>query len=145
MIRCRIRECRRGPKRYRVSRITKETCKWKSRGDAEAQRGCQAKRGAYPFSVGQSRENERTEAEMEAELQSLQAGGERRGSNASHGVNCCREAVAEQLGIMGAEKAMYHFEILRGMLQIMSEAQTPPEQMPGKGGGEQRNPATDGG
>ena len=55
--------------------------------------------------------NDRTEDEMEAELQSLQAGEERTGSNASQGVNCRMEAVAEQLGIMGAEKAMYHFEL----------------------------------
>ena len=32
------------------------------------------------------------------------AGEERRGSNASQGVSCCMAAVAEQLGIMGAEK-----------------------------------------
>ena len=71
---------------------------------------------------------ERTEAEMEAELQNLQAGEERRGCNASQAVNCCME----ELGIMGAEKAVYHFELLRGMLQRMFEAQTRPEQMPGK-------------
>ena len=43
-----IRDCGRGPKRYRVSRLRKETCN--TRGNAEAQRGCQTKRGAYPFS-----------------------------------------------------------------------------------------------
>ena len=32
---------------------------------------------------------------------------------------------------MGAEKAMYHFELLRGMLQRMFVAQTLPQQMQG--------------
>ena len=37
---------------------------------------------------------------------------------------------------------MYNFQLLRGMLHRMFEAQTPPEQMLGKEEGEQRNPAT---
>ena len=36
------------------------------------------------------------------------------------------------MGFLGAEKAMYHFELLRGLLHRMFDAQTPPEQMPGK-------------
>ena len=55
--------------------------------------------------------NDRTEAEMKASLQSLQAGEETRGSSASQGVNCCinLEGVAAQLGILGAEKSDVSF------------------------------------
>ena len=35
--------------------------------------------------------------------------GGKKGSNASQGINCCMEVVAEQLGIMGAEKSDVSF------------------------------------
>ena len=111
---------------------TRKCCR--TRRDSEAQRGCQAGRGACPFSVGQSRENGRTEAEMEAELQSLQAGEERRASNASQGVGCCIvwKEWRSSWAFWERKKAMYHSDYLRGMLHRMVDAQTPPEQVPGK-------------
>ena len=42
-------------------------------------------------------------AEMAAQLQGLQAGEERRGSNTSQAVDCCMETMVEQLFAMGAD------------------------------------------
>ena len=41
------------------------------------------------------------DAETEAELQGLQAGEERRGSNASQAVECCLETMVEQIFALG--------------------------------------------
>ena len=104
------------------------------------------KRSVSVFLSNKVENNERPEAGVEAQLQSLRAAEERRGSNASQGVNCYinLDGVGEQLGILGAEKTMYHFELLRGTLHRMFDAQTPPSQMLGKEEEEQRNPATGG-
>ena len=45
--------------------------------------------------------NTMADAETEAELQGLQAGEERRGSNASQAVECCLETMAEQIFAFG--------------------------------------------
>ena len=67
------------------------------RGDAEAPRGAQAKRGAYFFLSNKVNKNKMADAEMTAELQRLQAGEERRGSNASQTGDCCLEALWQQI------------------------------------------------
>ena len=45
--------------------------------------------------------NTMADAEMEAKLQGLQAGEERRGSNASQAVECCLETMVEQIVDLG--------------------------------------------
>ena len=52
------------------------------------------------------------DAEMEAELQGLQAGEERRGSNASQAVDCCLETVVEQIFAMGTDQARSKFNAM---------------------------------
>ena len=51
-------------------------------------------------------------AEMEAELQGLQAGEERRGSNASQAVDCCLETKVEKVFAVGTDQARSEFEAL---------------------------------
>ena len=45
--------------------------------------------------------NTMADAETETELQGLQAGEERRGSNASQAVECCLETMVEQIFALG--------------------------------------------
>ena len=99
------------------------------------------------------------DAEMEAELQGLQAGEERRGSNASQAVDCCMETMVDQFFAMGADQARSKFDALcqvyiplllhggrvatgygigsesNGGLGPKSPKRNGKEQMPGKGGG----------
>ena len=49
------------------------------------------------------------DAEMETELEELQAGEERRGSNASQAVDCCMETMVEQFFAVGADQARSKF------------------------------------
>ena len=69
------------------------------------------------------------DAEMAAELQGLQAGKERKGSNASQAVDCCMETMVEQFFAMGAD-----YEVQVGCCKKL-EVYTPSAQMLGKGGG----------
>ena len=52
------------------------------------------------------------DAEMDAELQGLQDGEERRGSNASQAVECCLEMMVEQICAMGTDQARSKFDAL---------------------------------
>ena len=69
--------------------------------------------------------NKMSDAEMAAELQRLQAGEERRGSNASQTGDCCWEALVEQRFVLGVDQA-------RSKFCKKFEARVPSEQMPGK-------------
>ena len=72
-------------------------------------------------------------AELEAELRGLQAGEERRGSNASQVVaECCLDTVAEQPPTTGAVQAKLQLEVLFEKILKRFEARTPPAQMPVK-------------
>ena len=71
------------------------------------------------------------DAEMAAELQGLQAGEERRGSNASQAVDCCMETMVEQFFAMGADQARSEFDAMCLFLKKF-EAYAPHAQMPGK-------------
>ena len=74
--------------------------------------------------------NEMAEAEMEAELQGLQAGEEKKGSNASQAVECCWETMVEQNFALGVDQARRSFV---AMCQIFfKRLGTPPAQMRGK-------------
>ena len=55
--------------------------------------------------------HEVAEAEMEAELQGLQRGEERRGSNASQAVDCRMETMLEQILALGADQARSEVEV----------------------------------
>ena len=66
------------------------------------------------------------EAEMEAELQGLQAGEERRGSNASRTGDCCMEAAWQQFITLGTNRVEALFQRFH---REMGAAQ---EQMPGE-------------
>ena len=72
--------------------------------------------------------NEMADAEMEAELQGLQAGEERRGSNASQAVDCCMETVVEQIFALEADQARPGFEAMCQM--FIKRFGTPPARMP---------------
>ena len=56
--------------------------------------------------------NRMADAEMDAELQGLQVGEERRGSNASQAVDCCLETMVEQVFAMGTDQARSKFYAL---------------------------------
>ena len=55
--------------------------------------------------------NRTADAEMEAELQGLQAG-ERRGSNASQALDCCLETMVGQIFALGADQTRSKFEVM---------------------------------
>ena len=71
---------------------------------------------------------------MAAELQVLQAGEERRGSNGSHAVDCCMETMVEQIFAMGTDQARSKFDAMCRMFFKRIETPAPPAQMLGKGG-----------
>ena len=52
------------------------------------------------------------DAEMAAQFQGLQAGEERRGSNASQAVGCCMETMVEQFFAVGADQARSKFDAM---------------------------------
>ena len=79
--------------------------------------------------------NKIVDADMSAELQGLQAGEERRGSNASQAVDCCVETMVEQFFAMGADQARCKFDAMCEVFFEKFEAYNPSAQMPGKGGG----------
>ena len=74
--------------------------------------------------------NTMADAEMEAELQGLQAGEERRGSNASQAVECCAESMVEKIFTIGTDQAMSQFDALYQKILKRFETPTPPAQMP---------------
>ena len=73
--------------------------------------------------------NEMSDAEMAAELQSLQAGEERRGSNASQTCDCCSEEMLQRVIALGTNGVVVLFQRAR---REMGAAQG---QMPGRGEG----------
>ena len=75
------------------------------------------------------------DAEMAAQLQGLQAGEERRGSNASQEVDCCMEMRVELFFVVGADQARSEFDAMCQVFLKKFEAETPSAQMPGKGRG----------
>ena len=70
----------------------------------------------------------------EAELQGLQAGEKRRGSNAPQQVDCCLETLVEQVFAAGADQARSKFDALCHIFFRRFETFTPPAQMPGREG-----------
>ena len=56
--------------------------------------------------------NTMADAEMEAELQGLQAGEERRGSDASQADECCLETMVEQIFAVGTDQARSKFDAI---------------------------------
>ena len=52
------------------------------------------------------------DAEMAGELQGLQAGEEKRGSNASQAVGCCMETMVEQFFSVGTDQARSKFHAM---------------------------------
>ena len=56
--------------------------------------------------------NRMADAEMKAELQGLQAGEERRGSNASQAVDCCLETTLELIFAFEGDQARSKFEVM---------------------------------
>ena len=79
--------------------------------------------------------NKMADAGMAAELQGLQEGEERKGSNASQAVDCCMETMVDQFIAMGADQARSKFDAMCQVFFEKFEAYAPPVQMPGKGGG----------
>ena len=76
--------------------------------------------------------NKMVDADMAAEIQGLQAGEERRGSNASQAVDCCWETMVEQTFAMGTDQARSKFD---AMCQIFFKRfDTTPGLGAGKGG-----------
>ena len=76
--------------------------------------------------------NTMADAEMEAALQGLQAGEERKGSNASQAVECCLETMVEQIFAMGTDQAKSKFDALYQKILKRFETPTPPARMPGR-------------
>ena len=74
--------------------------------------------------------NRTADAEMEAELQGLQAGEERKGSNASQVVDCCLETMLEQIFALGADQTMSKFEVVCQV--FFTRIETRSVQMPGR-------------
>ena len=74
--------------------------------------------------------NKMADAEMAAELQGLQAGEERRGSNASQAVDCWMETMVEQCFAVGADQAKSKFDVMCQIFVKKFEASTPPAQKP---------------
>ena len=82
--------------------------------------------------------NRMATAELEEKLRGLQAGEERRGSDASQVVECCLDTVAEQFHTVGAEKPKHQFAIFwTKRFSKIFEAPTLSAQMPGKEGREE--------
>ena len=79
--------------------------------------------------------NKMVDAEMAAGLQGLQAGEERRGSNASQAVDFRTETMVEEFFAMGADQARSKFDAVCQVFFKKVEAETPSAQMPGKEGG----------
>ena len=104
------RECRRGHKRYKASRIRRETCSRKllplRKRCGRSERKSIKERRVHELSKKVD-SNRMAAAELEDELRGLQAGEERRGSNASQVNECCLDTVAEQLFTMGAAQAKH--------------------------------------
>ena len=74
-------------------------------------------------------------AEMAVELQGLQAGRERRGSNASQAVDCCMEMMLEQMFVLQADRARSKFDAVCRSFYKKFEAYTQSAQMSRKEGG----------
>ena len=72
--------------------------------------------------------NKMLDAEMAAELQSLQTGEERRGSNSSQAGDGCLEALSQQFIALGANG------IETFVLRLQREMEAAQGQMPGRGG-----------
>ena len=74
--------------------------------------------------------NRMADAEMEAELQGLQAGEEGRSSNASQAVDCCLETMVEQVFAVGPDHTRSTFDALCQIFFRGFETFTPPALMP---------------
>ena len=103
----RTRKCRRYRNRYKVSRTKEDTCRktvpqQKKRCGSSKRSSCK-KRSASFFLSNKVDKNKMADAEMAAELQSLQAE-ERRGSDASQTGACCKEALWQQFIAFGANR-----------------------------------------
>ena len=89
------------------------------------------KEGRFRLLSDKVDKNRMADAEMEAKLQGLQAGEERRGSNASQAVDCCLETMVEQVFAIGTEQPRSKFDALCQKFFRRFETFTPPAQMPG--------------
>ena len=72
------------------------------------------------------------DAEMKAELQGLQAGEDRKGSNASQAVDCCLETMVEQVFAVGTDQARSKFDAFCLIFFRRFETFTSLAQMPGR-------------
>ena len=89
-------------------------------------RGNWVEKGALHTGVGQSRPKHNGRCGMEEELQGLQAGEERSGSNASQVVECCLETMVEQIFAVGTDQAKSKFDARYQKILKRFETPTPP-------------------
>ena len=109
------RRCKRGRRRYKASRKEGEICREReSLASKEEMRKLREyidwKEERFRLLSDKVDKNRMADAKMEAELQGLQAGEERRGSTASQAVDCCLETVVEQIFAMGTDQARSTFD-----------------------------------
>ena len=90
------------------------------------------KEGRFRLLSDRVDKNRVADAEMEAELQGLQAGEERRGSNASEAIDCWLETMVEQIFAMGTDQAKSKFDALCQLFFKRFEISILPAQMPGR-------------
>ena len=109
------RRCKRGHKRYKTSK-TRENIQKESLAAREEMRKIREeivwKEKHFTLLADKVDKNTMADAEMGAELQGLQAGEERRGSNASQAFECCLETMVEQIFAMGTDQARSKFDAI---------------------------------
>ena len=119
-------------KRYTASRTKEGTCTKKMRQQKKRCGRSERKTGRNEERVRQLSnkvdKNKMADAEMAAELQSLQAGEERSGSNVSQTGDCCLEEMFQRVVLLGTDGVEVLFQRVR---REMGAAQG---QMPGREG-----------
>ena len=117
--------CRKDHKRYQASSTKEEACR-KTVPQQTKRSGSSKRSSSKKSSVSDKVDkNKMAGADMAAELKRLQAGEERRGSNASQTGDCCMEALWQQIIVLGTNQAEAMSQRYREMGAIQG-------QMPGR-------------
>ena len=125
--------------KYKASRTKGEICGkrvWRQKKKCgKSEKKLSGRKSASLCWRTRSSENRMADAEMEAELQGLQAGEERRGSNASQAVDCCLETMVEQVIAMRTDQGRSTFDAWCKIFVGKFETSISPAQMQGREGG----------
>ena len=126
------RRCIRERKRYKASRTEGEMCRKGARQRRKKCGNSEKKLSGRKLASDKVDKNRMADAEMEAELQGLQAGEYGRGSNASQAADCCLETMVEQVFAVGHDQARSTFGALFQIFFREFETSILPAQMPGR-------------